>query len=1186
VALLAGLLAFPFVASADPGHLTPRIDSPLMLHDDATINAEERSAQVPSGLTLAISSDRAHRYQLLGQLPSQSLRIGPLLVYNNTLVCDPNNLTLLDFNRTSGAGGIFEGFVDALCSNGSITGGCDPNACDPATLTGPAYYQDAGASIPAEVNGFSFMYMTDHSNAPGFVPPDLNQDGDVDGGDFALFGQCFAGSGNPPAGSCPSGVDADFDNDTDVDGADFALFGQCFGGAGNLPAGGCPFGQGGGGGNQIDMDFCFSVGTTVGGGGSVGTIIENDFSGSGGSSASKAIYRCVNLPPDNVPGDDNLSFIFVDVDLDTSPPRWVAERPIDSAVFSGAVLKEGVAPTNPNRHFILPGGNFGVNMGAPDGTIEDLNTIMAFGGQGATDVLRFLDASPVACAGNGNPCGTPTTPDLNFLFTGTNDLGASCFYDNCNTCPVDQSQLFLQLYTAELPGEPNETIDPALPTSLFGAGCFTVVAEIGGGLGPTDIDMYRVEVPAPPPAGWRLSAFGEAVGGSPETRGNPLIRIFTNAGAELANVDSDGRPENSDLGCQPHPGVNALAGVNITTSGTFWVAVSGGGCDAFLPSDHPTTPCEPDPAATCNNAYNPLTNAGTQAGDEGVYTITIALASLDSGGEPGGFNDSIPTATVIGALPYDSGAGALVLGDGPFGGCLGDHDYYLVADATSTNGQFLDSVTESNSTGANTDTFMIVYETNAGSPTAGKRIVAVHDAEAASFDSRTLVEILASKDYYVMVMGVGLDGGAGADTRGTCFRQFGGFTEYEPGYNQQLSGGGDAVPGAGGTVLAGTYRLLITSRVQGAGFGQVPPANTGPFEPNDSLAQAAANAVLTVQLDQTVPTTTTAFMGDGRYSWALGLLPSIIGDVDMYKITGLDPNDLLEAVASPDEVSTVQLFSYICQNDHSATVDANAGQILATPTIRLIFPNGGISSQNLFPVNDPNDTYVMVVSEDARTDFAFFGNLMPWDITTPGTLLMGQFTGSYQFSLKGRSTPPPVEAGSRMWGVFRGSLSTSMVEINANTGTIVSTFALPVAVNGASTGLAHAKTPPGHTGDVLYYLNTQGTLNGSLRMWHLDPNTGAFVTGGPPTGFTNLNTDAYILGPAGIPLNDMRGGTDGLGYAGTKLWMCNQNQDKIVRWNTASRLADGHLVFTAAPFLRECRDGLEGSDDSNLVPVR
>jgi hypothetical protein len=72
--------------------------------------------------------------------------------------------------------------------------------------------------------------------------PDFDGDGDVDTSDFAMFAQCFAGSNNPPAASCPVGVDADLDDDGDVDTSDFALFAQCFGGANNPPPAGCPLG--------------------------------------------------------------------------------------------------------------------------------------------------------------------------------------------------------------------------------------------------------------------------------------------------------------------------------------------------------------------------------------------------------------------------------------------------------------------------------------------------------------------------------------------------------------------------------------------------------------------------------------------------------------------------------------------------------------------------------------------------------------------------------------------------------------------------------------------------------------------------------------------------------------------------------------------------------------------------------
>lgn len=60
---------------------------------------------------------------------------------------------------------------------------------------------------------------------------DFDGDGDVDLADFSVFTQCFGGSFNPPAASCPAGVDADLDGDGDVDLADFALFTQKFSGS-------------------------------------------------------------------------------------------------------------------------------------------------------------------------------------------------------------------------------------------------------------------------------------------------------------------------------------------------------------------------------------------------------------------------------------------------------------------------------------------------------------------------------------------------------------------------------------------------------------------------------------------------------------------------------------------------------------------------------------------------------------------------------------------------------------------------------------------------------------------------------------------------------------------------------------------------------------------------------------------
>jgi hypothetical protein len=67
---------------------------------------------------------------------------------------------------------------------------------------------------------------------------DTDNDGDVDGVDFAQFASCFNKAGNPPRTlGCPPphDTDLDFDNDGDIDGIDFSHFASCFNKAGNPP---------------------------------------------------------------------------------------------------------------------------------------------------------------------------------------------------------------------------------------------------------------------------------------------------------------------------------------------------------------------------------------------------------------------------------------------------------------------------------------------------------------------------------------------------------------------------------------------------------------------------------------------------------------------------------------------------------------------------------------------------------------------------------------------------------------------------------------------------------------------------------------------------------------------------------------------------------------------------------------
>lgn len=94
----------------------------------------------------------------------------------------------------------------------------------------PAGTGNVGAALAGEVE-FPPFGVAMSQTRPDPLAGDFDGDGDVDLADFAAFGQCFGGSGLPPAPGCPAGVDADLDGDGDVDLSDFAIFAQNFTGA-------------------------------------------------------------------------------------------------------------------------------------------------------------------------------------------------------------------------------------------------------------------------------------------------------------------------------------------------------------------------------------------------------------------------------------------------------------------------------------------------------------------------------------------------------------------------------------------------------------------------------------------------------------------------------------------------------------------------------------------------------------------------------------------------------------------------------------------------------------------------------------------------------------------------------------------------------------------------------------------
>ena len=62
------------------------------------------------------------------------------------------------------------------------------------------------------------------------VPPDFDEDGNVDDVDFAHFEACFSGPTVAYTGDCSN---ADFDTDNDVDQTDFGVFQRCYSGENN-----------------------------------------------------------------------------------------------------------------------------------------------------------------------------------------------------------------------------------------------------------------------------------------------------------------------------------------------------------------------------------------------------------------------------------------------------------------------------------------------------------------------------------------------------------------------------------------------------------------------------------------------------------------------------------------------------------------------------------------------------------------------------------------------------------------------------------------------------------------------------------------------------------------------------------------------------------------------------------------
>ena len=704
---------------------------------------------------------------------------------------------------------------------------------------------------------------------------------------------------------------------------------------------------------------------------------------------------------------------------------------------------------------------------------------------------------------------------------------------------------FVGLGAVHAGNEPNDVIDPNAPAVITDGGCFTTVATIGE---PLDVDFYRVAVTAVPAEGLQLAAYADGEAG---TTGNPLLRVFKEDGTDLANNDSDGRPFDEDVHpdtdprgeahCPPRPGINALVSVHVTAAGNYYVAVSGGGCDAWDDAN-----CIPDLTGRCNDRYDPFIAGSGTPGQSGPYNLTIGLGSLAPlGTEP---NDSIPLARTLLNVGQPGRFEAVItgyLGDGPFGDCLGDFDYWRIPGTDLTPGNALDIEVVSDFVGHDTSSFMMVYEKLGAQPHTP---VAANDNSLGSRDSRCLVPVRAGADYYVMVMPVGYP----PQDIDRCFRQFGGMSEYEPGLNQQVPGAGDAIPGAlGQPSFEGPYELRVTEI-------PLPPA-TGPFEPNDSLAEASANTRIEVVNNTLTPVSVDAYLGDGRYGWSIGG-GGLLGDTDLFELTGLVPGGVVEAVVketAPYRIAEMYIAFFAGNRLHDFT-----------DLILLLLGMEEWSALVLSSVPETGPYYVLVAPSDDRI-LLNIGNYLPWDVTIPGTLLSGQFSGPYTLSVTARTPPPQVSERDVLFGASRSDRDNEILWLDPNTGLELRSIPAPALVNGAATGLAINPTR-----SILYYMNGPDIGGTGNIMWELDPESGAVLHS------TNLTLDPFIRQTSGGTQN-IDGSLDGLGWAGEHLWMCLQNVARVYRWNPATRLAD--LTFTASSMgLTSFREGLDGTDDSNL----
>ena len=155
-------------------------------------------------------------------LGTSALKMSP---YNNT------------FAALAGSPTIAGNYAYVPCGDGRL------HVLDLATGA-EAWAMDFGTPIlSAPCISGDFLFLTTYdghvyalADRNQFKFADLDDDGDVDAADMALFQGCLVGDGLPIKAGC---VSSDLDSDGDVDLADFGLFQRCVNGSNQPPAPGC-----------------------------------------------------------------------------------------------------------------------------------------------------------------------------------------------------------------------------------------------------------------------------------------------------------------------------------------------------------------------------------------------------------------------------------------------------------------------------------------------------------------------------------------------------------------------------------------------------------------------------------------------------------------------------------------------------------------------------------------------------------------------------------------------------------------------------------------------------------------------------------------------------------------------------------------------------------------------------------